>query len=55
MEVLKLNDGEVNLTREIKMRVLNYLNDKYTNPETDELLTNIYLSGLKVQDHLHDH
>ncbi|KAK6323578.1 hypothetical protein J4Q44_G00059170 [Coregonus suidteri] len=38
-EVLKSNEGKAKLTREIKMRVLNYLNDKYTDPETDELLT----------------
>ena len=37
-EVLKSNEGKAKLNREIKMRVLNYLNDKYTNLETDELL-----------------
>ncbi|XP_034146796.1 zinc finger BED domain-containing protein 4-like [Esox lucius] len=38
-EVLKSNEGEAQLTRDIKMRVVDYLFDKYTNPETDELLT----------------
>lgn len=38
-EILKSNEGEAKLTREIKMMILNYLNDKYTDPETVELLT----------------
>ena len=38
-EVLKSNEGDAQLTRDIKMRVVDYLFDKYTNPETDEPLT----------------
>lgn len=53
MEVLKSNEGEAKLTQEI-MNVLNYLNDKCANPETDEPHHG-YLSAPKVQDHLHDH
>ena len=48
-EVLKSNEGEAKMTQEIKMRVLSYLNDKYTDPET--AAHHGYLSGPKVQDH----
>ncbi|KAJ8403671.1 hypothetical protein AAFF_G00349970 [Aldrovandia affinis] len=38
-EVLNPNEGDTELTQEIKVKVLDYLNDKYTDPATDELLS----------------
>ena len=38
-EVLNLSEDDTELTKEIKIKVLDYLNDKYTDPATDELLS----------------
>ncbi len=38
-EILSPKESDTELTKEIKTKALEYLNDKYTDPATDELLT----------------
>ncbi|XP_062312171.1 E3 SUMO-protein ligase ZBED1-like [Osmerus eperlanus] len=59
-EVLNLSKDDTELTKEIKIKVLDYLNNKYTDPATDELLSMAtfldprfktrYMSAEKLED-----
>lgn len=59
-EVLNPKESDTELTQEIKSKVLGYLNDKYIDPATDELLTmatfldprfkTMYMSTEKLED-----
>ncbi|XP_057195870.1 E3 SUMO-protein ligase ZBED1-like isoform X1 [Triplophysa rosa] len=59
-EILNPKEGDTELTQEIKTKVLDYLNSKYTDPATDELLTmatfldprfkTMYLSPEKLEE-----
>lgn len=59
-EILNPKEGDTELTQEIKTKVLDYLNSKYTDPTTDELLTmatfldprfkTMYLSPEKLEE-----